>query len=284
MAKLKDLVSDGFNILKGKALEKPRTGEDSQFNLNKFMGALQEVNSLAQSSKYTLEVALKNAPWAEGATAQNLIFFCDSINLPGGSAIASDFKDQGYGPFDRRPTNFITPDISAQIMLDSNGNNINFMQTWMSNVINIDGTNIQGEVVNPSGPAAFGEVYYRDNYLANLIITQYDVAGNPTTKLTAHECWPTVLGDVALGWNNTDEVARVLVNFSVRYWVVEKFEGTPQPGPRALSGFEQLLRIGQSANALRSSMKRPNNVGDVINVVSNAQTFLGSFGGKRSGG
>ncbi|MDA9002827.1 hypothetical protein N9J19_00495 [bacterium] len=280
MANLKNLVKTAFNLGKGKLLEKPRTGEQSQFNLNSFMGQLQEVNSLAQASKYTVEVFLKSAPWANTEDAQRLIFFCDSVNLPGGSNIASDFRSQGFGPFDRRPTAFVTPDISAQFMLDSNGNNIGFLQNWMVNVTNINASKPHQEV---SG-AGFGEIYYRDNYLSTLVITQYDVAGNPTTKLTAHEAWPSVLGDVALGWNNTDEVARVLVNFSLRYWTTEQMEGTPAPGERELSGFEQLLRIGSAAKALKASMKKPNNVGDVINIASNAQTFLGSFGGKRSGG
>ena len=61
-------------------------------------------------------------------------------------------------------------------------------------------------------------------------------------------------------------------------------ESTPAPGDRELSGFEQLLRIGTAAKALKASMKKPTSVGDVINITSNAQTFLGSFGGKRSGG
>jgi len=43
---------------------------------------------------------------------------------------------------------------------------------------------------------------------------------------------------------------------------------------------EQLLRIGQAAKALKSSWKKPTNVGDVINVVSNGQTFLKALGGK----
>jgi len=280
MANLKDLAKTAFNLGKGKLLEKPATGEDSQFNLNKFMGQLQEVNSLAQSSKYTFEVFLKSAPWANTEDAQRLIFFCDSVNLPGGSAIASDFRQQGFGPFDRRPTAFVTPDISAQIMLDTNGNNISFFQNWISNVVNINDVKPHQE----TGSAAFGEIYYRDNYLSDLVITQYDVAGNPTTKLTAHEAWPSVVGDVSLGWNNTDDIARVLVNFSFRYWTNEQMESTPAPGDRELSGFEQLLRIGTAAKALKASMKKPTSVGDVINITSNAQTFLGSFGGKRSGG
>ena len=45
---------------------------------------------------------------------------------------------------------------------------------------------------------------------------------------------------------------------------------------------EQLLRIGQTGTALKASWKTPNNVGDVINVLSNAQTFLGAIGGTKS--
>jgi hypothetical protein len=51
-----------------------------------------------------------------------------------------------------------------------------------------------------------------------------------------------------------------------------------------MSGFEQLIRIGTAAKALKASMKKPTSVGDVINMTSNAQTFLGSLGGKRKGG
>lgn len=281
MANLKGIVSDAFGLFKGKLLEKPRMGEQSQFNLNTFMGQLQEVNSMAQSSKYTLEI--KPPQWAVGSgAAERIIFFCDSVNIGGGSAIPSDFKVQGYGPFDRRPTQFITPDITAQIMLDSNGNNLAFFQEWMNNIINIDVSGGENTEVNG---AAFGEVYYRENYLSELTITMYDVAGNPTITYKAYEAWPTVLGDVQLGWNNTDDIARLQVNFSIRYWVSSATDSpTEASGSRALSGFEQLIRIGTAAKALKASMKKPTSVGDVINVVSNAQTFLGSFGGRRTGG
>jgi hypothetical protein len=281
MANLKNIARDAFGLFKGKLLEKPRMGEQSQFNLNTFMGQLQEVNSMAQASKYTLEI--KPPKWAAGSgAAERLIFFCDSVNIGGGTAVPAEIKSQGFGPFDRRPSQFITPDITTQIMLDSNGNNLGFFQEWMNNIINIDASG--GEQTEKNG-AAFGEVYYRDNYLTELTITMYDVAGNPTVTYRAYEAWPTTLGDVQLGWNSTDEIARLQVNFSIRYWTTDVTDSpTEAAGPRALSGFEQLIRIGTAGKALKASMKKPTSVGDVINVVSNAQTFLGSFGGRRTGG
>jgi len=68
------------------------------------------------------------------------------------------------------------------------------------------------------------------------------------------------------------------VNFSIRSWTTERADAPAGSEERQMGGFEQLIRIGTAAKALKASIKKPNNVGDVINVVSNAQTFLNSFG------
>ena len=109
---------------------------------------------------------------------------------------------------------------------------------------------------------------------------------NKINTLTAYEVWPSQLGDVTLGWAQNDEVARVTINFQLQRWVSEAHglpEGTADESHsnRQLSPMEQLLRIGQAGVALKSSWKKPRNVGDVINIVSNSQTFLGSFGGRK---
>jgi len=117
------------------------------------------------------------------------------------------------------------------------------------------------------------------------------MAANKINTLTAYEVWPSVLGDVTLGWAQNDEVPRLTVNFQLRHWVAtnhelpegqDLFNGDSFFSSRALSPMEQLLRIGQTGTALKASWKTPNNVGDVINVLSNAQTFLGAIGGTKS--
>ena len=57
MANIKDLATSAIGLFKGKLLEKTATGQDQQFNLNKFIGSLQEVNSVQQPARYLVEVA-----------------------------------------------------------------------------------------------------------------------------------------------------------------------------------------------------------------------------------
>jgi len=118
------------------------------------------------------------------------------------------------------------------------------------------------------------------------------VTANKINTLTAYEVWPSMLGDVTLGWAQNDEIPRVTVNFNLRNWVQENhelpegqdvFDGDSFFSSRALTPFEQLLRIGQTGTALKASWKTPNNVGDVINVLSNAQQFGKAIAGRFSG-
>ena len=142
----------------------------------------------------------------------------------------------------------------------------------------MDGSNPNQERTNG---ALYGEQYYRDNYIGTMEISTFDVAANKISTLTAFEVWPNVLGDVTMGWAQNDEFARVQVNFQLRYWKTDLFDIPPTVSDRALGGFERLIRLGTAGTSILSSMKTPNNVGDAINIVSNAQTFLGVLGGKR---
>ena len=277
MANIKDLTTSAIGLFKGKLLEKTATGQDQQFNLNKFIGSLQEVNSVQQPARYLVEVAAPGWATSRQEDLRTIAFFCDAVNLPGATTMMSEFKKQGYGTFDRRPVTLLMPDMTLSIMLDSKGQNLRFFQEWMLAVQNINLS--QGQNTDVDGASPF-EVRYRNKYITSIKVTTFDAAGTPTSVLNARECFPSVLGDVSLGWNQTDEIARVSVNFQIRSWDIEALEATPPAEPRALGGFEQLIRIGTAAKTLKASFKTPRNVGDVINVVSNSQTFLSSFGGK----
>ena len=284
MAKLLDIGRTLFNLGKGIGLEKPRTGAQQPYSLDKFIGKLQERNSLMRANRYIVELAPPG--WASGDdidTANSLVFFCEAVNIPGASIVPVDHKRLGIGPFDRRPSNIIPAEISASFMLDQAGRNLGFFQKWVGHTVMMDNRS-PGSKRETDG-AAFGQVAYRDTYLSdNMKIHTIDAAGNHIATLTAYEVWPSLLGDVTLGWTQNDEFARCQINFQVRYWTTEEFEPTAPGLESELSGFERLIRLGTSGTALLSSFKKPNNVGDAINIISNAQTFLGSFGGKRSGG
>ena len=276
MAKIRDVAKTLFNLGKGMGLEKPRVGGQQDFNLDKFKGALQRDNSLMRANRYVVTIYPgKNWSWISDQVEQ-LQFFCDAVNIPGVTINPSDITRLGLGTFDRRPGRMLPSEISASFMLDQNGRNLNFFQTWVTNIVNMDGRTVFSE----KNGAFYGEQYYRDNYVGKMDIATYDVSAKKILTLTAYEVWPNVLGDVTMGWAQNDEFARVQVNFQLRYWTTDLQDGPDPASDRALGGFERLIRLGTAGQSLISSMKTPNNVGDAINIVSNAQTFLGTLGGR----
>ena len=275
MAKIADIAKTLLNLGKGIGLEKERTGHNEEFNLDKFKGALQRDNSLMRANRYVVTIT-PGPGWSWiSDQAEQLVFFCDAVNIPGVTINPSDITRLGLGTFDRRPGRMLPSEISASFMLDQSGRNLNFFQTWVTNIVNMDARNPDGE----KNGALYGEQYYRDNYIGTMEIATYDVAANKVLTLTAYEVWPNVLGDVTMGWAQNDEFARVQVNFQLRYWATD-LQDIPPSSERALGGFERLIRLGTAGQSLISSMKTPNNVGDAINIVSNAQSFLGTLGGR----
>ena len=221
------------------------------------------------------------------------MFFCDNINLPGAQVTPFDHRRNTIGPFDRRAGNIIPAQITASFMLDAQGRNLSFFQRWVSSIVYMGSNSAAAENQVDANGAAFGELAYRDDYVTTMKIETFDMAANKINTLTAYEVWPQLLGDVTLGWAQNDEVPRVTVNFELRHWTAtnhqlpegtDLFDGDSFFSNRALTPMEQLLRIGQTGTALKASWKTPNNVGDVINVLSNSQKFgkaiAGSLGNR----
>lgn len=291
-----NIAKDIFNLAKGKALEKDRKGSESlgkdtpegSFNVGTFLGKIQETNGLARANKFLVEIDPPAGGWVNAPeVVQSLAFFCDNVNIPGAAVIPVDHRRNTIGPFDRRAQAIVPSEISASFMLDARGRNLQFFQDWVSHIVYMGAPEKAADVtVRESDGAAFGEIAYRKDYITTMRIKTFDLAAQHINTTTCYEVWPSQIGDVTLGWAQNDEIARLTVNFQLRNWVQENHELPEGQDPaayanRALSPMEQLLRIGQAGTALKASWKKPHNVGDVINIASNAQTFLGSFGGRK---
>ena len=305
MAKAKDYAKNLYNMVKGKGLERGLKRGDKKidgkstvgdtdsygfFNIGTFRSSLDSHNSMFRPNRYL--VKFKSAPNCikdkklKTQITEEILFFCDNVNIPGASIIPVDYKRYGIGPFDRRASSIIPAEISASFMLDGLGRNLHFFQKWVSNITYMgDHKGAIGLTINRDNvdEQAFGELSYREDYITEMEIETYDQNAQLINRLTAHEVWPSQLGDVTLGWAQNDEVGRVTVNLQVQRWTVENFAGQIEEAragldERVLSPMERMLRITQAARSLRSSWKKPDSVGDVINLVSNSQTFLNSFG------
>ena len=292
MGKSLDIAKNIFNITKGKALEKERDGDKQKFNLNTFKGELTAANGLYRPNRYrfvleTIPKCLNKITYPKPDN-QRLEFYCDNVNIPGASIIPVDYKRLGVGPFDRRASAIIPAEISASFMLDNTGKNLDFFQQWVSHIVYMgsDKALHMAEETEGGEQRHFGEIDYHSNYTCQVKIETYDVRDVHINTTRAYEVWPSQLGDVTLGWAQNDEVGRVTINFQLQRWVTtnetdKDFNATEVvESGRELSGMERLLRIGAAAKSLKAAWKKPNNVGDVINLVSGSQTFLNSFGSK----
>ena len=94
------------------------------------------------------------------------------------------------------------------------------------------------------------------------------------------DVYPQVMGDLNLGWRQTDEISEIQVQFTYRTYSVE----TAVNG-QAIADSEggrmnllQFISKMKGAYEIVKSIKKPDNVGDALNVLNNTRTL---FSGKK---
>ena len=74
---------------------------------------------------------------------------------------------------------------------------------------------------------------------ADLKIEQLDSAANPTAEYTLHNCWPSVVGEVAYGDDSENTPTEVNITFTFTDWVTGKGEEdiySPNPATKNATG------------------------------------------------
>ena len=170
--------------------------------------------------------------------------------------------------------------VDCTFLVDGQGDILKFFQNWMNSIVNIDSS--KANSIGANG-GTFGTIAYRNTYICDIKITMYDQRANEMITWTGRECWPFVLGDLTLSWNDNDNLARLNVSFQYRSWDTETFE-IPEGQNGADGILTRLIRLGTAGISLKASAKKPRNVGDVINIVRNTKTFAGAIGGVFKGG
>ena len=288
---------NGIKLIKGLIGDDDSTTgpSDSQLSINRFKGVLDQQHGIAKPNLFMMRILPGPGFWASGETPSanilpSLEFFCESVNMPGINIIPADYARQGYGILDRRPINAVVPEVAATFLVDGKGESLKFFQKWMSNVVNYD--SLPKNADSEGNEVQFSDVMYRDNYLCTLQIFMYSPIGKTRegqdlgasgqiVQWTGLECWPFTMGDVALAWGQNDDLARVTVAFQVRSWNSMTFDATNDDASgRELGFLDKLLRIGQGVNSLKAAIKKPQHIGDIINVVN---TTTGSIRGMTGG-
>lgn len=184
--------------------------------------------------------------------ANDLSFFCRSVDLPSITISSADIQNQGYGVFERRPTGMAKDDLNTVFMVDSTFRVKEFFHRWTQNVVNFDnsqGFNVEYRGMLPS------ETNYKDNYTGTVTVFVYSYNSDQITyRYQFGNAYPLSLGNITTAWDNNDSIMVMPVQFTYDRYRVDGF--------------------GQSVRATRETQSRGFGGGGPEGFI----TSLGNFG------
>jgi hypothetical protein len=245
------------------------------FNVSDFKARVSGLNGLMRPNLFGLVITHKPDGFTAG-DQENVGLLCNAVNIPGVSFGTSDVQRQGFGPLERRVANAIFPAVSATFMLDNNGLVLEFFNFWAKEISSF--AHQMGDLsTDPDTGGSLGEVGYYDSYVCNIDILVYDPTGSKITKYTLVEAYPAVIGDLAMGWRQNDEVAELQVQFNYRHWTSSAFKPAEAKEDDKAFNLLQFINKVNGAVQVAKSLKKPRSIGDALNVINNGETLLGIF-------
>lgn len=253
------------------------TPSQNRRDLNNFLSSVGKLGGFTRPSYFYVEIP--PPPFMRQATeeARNLAFLCESTNLPGVLLGTSDIRRYGFGPIEKKPFAPIFTDTTFTFFADASGMVQKFFYKWMNGIVKFDEVHF-----GPGGEIGFGEVIepfevnYKNRYATDIIITTVDESNNDIINVRLRDAFPIFMGDISLGWGDTDSISRLPVNFTYYNWKIENININQLQETRSQSPLQTLIKAGTAIQTL-AMLKKPNNVADVINVVNNTKIAIGGL-------
>lgn len=232
----------------------------------------------------TLGLAVINHPktldnLANGATHREtnefiLPVYCDTFSLPGVSLSSSDVRMHGYGITEKRPTGSIFIDVNLSFVGDGEGQIHKYFYNWMNSIVRFD----QSSHLRDRNNNMRYDVSYKEDYAVQIGLFVYNETNDQITQIVLNEAWPIFMGDVQMNWADSHNLQRIPITFTYRGWnylddnVNRTGSGIPEEGI--------LSKAMKTLNAVKtlSTIRKPQNIGDMLNIVSNGAAIASGFG------
>jgi hypothetical protein len=192
-------------------------GQEQGFNVNKMVSTINK-SGIAKGSHFEAQIVPPvNKKFDMGVT-ENLLYRCESVDLPGRTLQTIDHRFQNYGPMSKIPYMAQYGDVSASIILSEDLREKEFFEIW-HNMIQNTGTFESGGSDTLGGRysnAQFNNKYH-SSYIGTVIIRQYGSAGDLRSIHTLREAFPINMNPITMNWGD-DAITRLSVGFAYRYY------------------------------------------------------------------
>jgi hypothetical protein len=206
----------------------------AKFNIQNFVSELNKSGTL-QTNKYEVffssplvmqNVKIDGVSTSDTERLMNLR--AESVKIPGIGLLMSDVNRYGVGPMQKMPYNAAFTSNAITFLTDKKNNIHKYFYTWMNCIFDFSGTPL-GTINQTTQSLSNGQSYkteYKDNYTTDLHVRLYDVTGAAVQEIVMYKAFPEALNDVNLGWNDNNNLIKVIVSFSFRDWAMVNLNQT----------------------------------------------------------
>jgi hypothetical protein len=144
---------------------------------------------------------------------RDLQFLCKSVSIPGMDVQTQDFRPQGWGKIEKRPTDFSKGSLSMIFMIDGEFATMKYFHRWMQGIVNYGGLSSNSE--DPQGKLPY-EFAYKDDYVSPTVSVTVFANNNldQTYTYIFTNVYPTSMGNVDVSWENGAEIMTITITFS----------------------------------------------------------------------
>lgn len=240
---------------------------ETGFDIDRFSSVINQVG-VQKNNLFMVSLPVPKVLRGYEKNADTIPFLCAGALLPGVQLMTDEIFRYGYGPYEKMPYLPQFTEFQLQFIVDSQGVILQYFQKWINSIINFDASNGFNA---SSGTLKPYEVEYKDQYVVNPVLTTFNTAANKVHEYTFRDAYPVGLEDLSLHWGNNDELAILNVRMQYIDYTTNLLPAPEVEGGGGLS-IMQMIQKGLSIAQIVGSIRKPESIGDVINVVRNAKT------------
>lgn len=247
-------------------------------NLTQFIAEAASGNGFLRPNQFDL--AIPGMPkWSQGAyDGRTVEFRCNSASLPGVNIDSIDIRRYGSGFLEYFPTGASFYDLQTTFYADQNAEIIRFFNAWVRNIVDFD---------VDTGPENKFRVFYRDNYISQVSVNQYNTEGDVVLSYTYIDAFPVAIQPIGVRWFSRDEVTEFEVTWKYRTWKETANPLAPLPGsdftnvlglplPSQITGLPGVSVLQERLPNVQTVLGANPSVQNVVNKIPNVQSGVRS--------
>lgn len=264
MALLLDRLTNKIGSFLGTntTLPGPKSGG---FSIQEFSSKVGEVDGILSTNLFLVTI---NSPSLDTRT---LSFFTMSTQLPGLDIALDENIRLGIGPVERFPHSAVFSDLDLVFIGDGRGYVMNAMHLWLDAIVEHQ----------PGDSGSTGSNYfrvgYRDDYTSTIEIVVFNATTDKILVYKFFNAFPYKLYPVSMSWANKADMMLIGTRFFYTAWSSLLYDPA-EAEAQGLSFLQKLQKAGTIAQVVMS-MKKPQSIGDAINLVNNANILQSGLSG-----